>query len=201
LLARLTSGGSVGRVAAWVVACVLFVMSLAKTTSAEDAAVPIALQAELLAKVVAYDRNLPARARDRVRIALLTKPNDADSLRATAQMRGALGAIDRIAGFPHDEIAVSYAGGDALAAFVREQRISIVYVTPGFGADVDAIRRALDGVDVISASAVPGDVSRGIVLGFDLVSGKPKLLVNLPQMHRQNVAFSASVLKLAKVSE
>jgi len=44
-------------------------------------------------------------------------------------------------------------------------------------------------------------VPRGIVLGFDLVGGKPKMLVNLGQARKQHVAFMAEVLKLAKVFE
>jgi hypothetical protein len=179
----------------------MLVATFARTTSAEDVAVPIALQAELLAKVAGYDRNLPARAGERVRVAILTKPDDADSQRATVQMRGALGAVERIGALPHEELVVPFGGRDALAAIVREQHISIVYVTPGLSADIDAIRAALDGQSVLSATALPSDVARGVVLGFDLVSGRTKLLVNLPQMRRQNVALPADILKLAKVIE
>jgi hypothetical protein len=44
-------------------------------------------------------------------------------------------------------------------------------------------------------------VPAGIVLGFDLVSGRPKLVVNLSQARRQHVDFRAEVLKLMKVYE
>jgi len=161
----------------------------------------MALEAELLVRVAPYDKNLPARARDRLRTLVLTKSGNDDSARATAQLRVALGAIDRIGGLPHDEIVQPFTTRDALSALVRDQRIAIVFLTPGLSGDVDAIRAALDGLDVLSVSAMPNDVARGIVLGFDLVSGKPKLVVNLPQMRRQNVAFAANVLKLMKVIE
>ena len=39
------------------------------------------------------------------------------------------------------------------------------------------------------------------VLGFDLVSGKSKLLCHLGQAKKQHVAFKAEVLKLMKVYE
>lgn len=178
-----------------------FTLSVTRVTIAEDAPVPMALEAELLVRVAPYDKNLPARARDRLRTLILTKAGNDDSSRATAQLRVALGAIDRIGGLPHDEIVQPYTTKEALAALVRDQRVSIVFLTPGLSNDVDAIRAALDGLDVLSASAMPSDVPRGIVLGFDLVSGKPKLVVNLTQMRRQNVAFAANVLKLMKVYE
>jgi hypothetical protein len=36
---------------------------------------------------------------------------------------------------------------------------------------------------------------------FDLVSGRPKILVNLTQARAQHVAFSAELLKLARIYE
>jgi hypothetical protein len=60
-------------------------------------------------------------------------------------------------------------------------------------------REALSGVDVLSVSPVPEYVEQGIVLGFDVVSGKPRLLVNLGQARLQHVALRAEVLKLMKV--
>ncbi len=72
-------------------------------------------------------------------------------------------------------------------------------VTPDFDGELEALERALSGVDVLSVSAVPEYVSRGVVLGFELVSGKPKILLDLPRAKRQNVDFSASVLRLMKV--
>ena len=40
-----------------------------------------------------------------------------------------------------------------------------------------------------------------LVFGFDLVSGRPKLLLNLTQAKLQNVAMKAAVLKLMQVFE
>lgn len=182
-------------------ACLALGIAFTRPTIAEDAPVPMPLEAELLARVAPYDKNMPARARDRLRIVILTKAGNDDSARAMGQLRVALGAIDRIGGLPHDEVVLPFTGKETLASLVREQHVGIVFLTPGLSADVDAIRGALDGLDVLSVTSVPTDVPRGIVLGFDLVSGKPKLVVNLTQMRRQNVAFAASLLKLMRVFE
>jgi hypothetical protein len=40
-----------------------------------------------------------------------------------------------------------------------------------------------------------------VVLGFDLVGGKPKLVVHLRRAREQAVELSSQVLKLAKVIE
>ena len=189
--------------ARWMLAATALVALFAVTRAgrAEDVAVPVGLQAELIAKVASYDKNFAERAGDRAQIAILTKAGNADSTRTAAHMQSALGALPQVGGLPHDEHMVTWSGGGALAAYVKARRIAIVYVTPGFAEDIAEMSGALDGVDVLSVAAVSEYVPKGIVLGFDLVSGKPKLLVNLTQAKRQKVSFKAEVLKMMKVFE
>ena len=162
---------------------------------------PIGLEVQLLAKVASYDKHLPERAGERVEVLIVTMPGNADSTRAAAQMQSALAGIAQIDDRPHDDVVLSFAGGPALADACKKRRASIVLFTPGFAEQLDAIRTALDSVDVLSVSSVASYVPKGIVLGFDLVSGKPKLLVNLTQAKKQKVQLSAEVLKLMKVYE
>src|SRR4051794_31077769 len=143
---------------------------------AESVTAPVVLQAELVAKVAEYDRNFPARAGDRARVLLVTQPTNADSVTVAQQMSAALGRISQIAGLPHDESILPYPGAVELARICRDRHVSIVYFGPGFRNDVAEIRAALAGVDVLSVASVPDYVREGIVLGFDVVSGRPKLL-------------------------
>lgn len=167
----------------------------------DDVAVPVNLQAELVAKVAAYDRNLPARAGDRVHVVIVVKAKDDGSARFGKHLESALGGVDRIGGLPHDEAIVTYTSAKALADLCRAKRVAIIYLAPGLGEEVSQIRGALEGVNVLSVSAVAGDVAKGVVLSFDLVSGKPKIVVHLGQAKRQDVQFKAELLKLARVIE
>jgi hypothetical protein len=177
-------------------------LCLTKRVAAEDVVVPISLQMELMLKVATYDKNLQQRAGDAVRIAVLIKVADADSVRSGAQALKTLSVVGDVAGMPLERTSVSYSDGPALARVIRDSRISIVYVTPGFDEEnLDVIARALDGVSVLSAGAHGKYASRGVVLGFDLIGGKPKLLVNLELAKRQHVELSSSVLKLMRVVE
>jgi hypothetical protein len=174
--------------------------ALAGPALAEEVAVPVALQAELLVKVAAYDKNLKPRAGDKVKVAIVLKANEGDSERIAAQMKKALGGKDRIAGLPLEVSSVKFVDAAALAKHVKSKKITIAYFTSGFSAnEIKSIATALEGANVLSAGAVAKYVPNRMVLGFDLVSGKPRLLVHLPQAKRQNVDLSSSVLKLMKV--
>jgi hypothetical protein len=166
---------------------------------ADDVAVPVSRQAELLVHVAAYDRSLPARAGGKVRVLIVTNPDDGDSRTIAAQMDAALHGFDNIAGLPYEITTTPYGGAPQLAAACRANRISIVYVTPGLDGQVGGLARGLEGVDVLSVAALARYVERGVVLGFDLVSSKPTLVINLTQAKKQNVNIDAQVLHLMKV--
>lgn len=166
---------------------------------AEETAVPAELQAELIAKLTAYDRNFPARAGDAVRILVVVKPGDVRSKLSAAAMQLAFSRLDRIGGLPHQEKIVQYETADGLAKLCRANRAAVVYITPGFDAGVEDIRTSLRGVDVLSVAAVAEYVPRGVVLGFELLSGKPRISLNLEQAKQQNVNFKADALSLMKV--
>jgi len=166
---------------------------------AEQVSVPVSRQAELLVRVAAYDRNLPARAAGKVHVLILTQPDDTDSRATAAQMDAALHRFDSIAQLPFDVTTSNYPGGNALAAQCRSGHVAIVYVTPGLDARIGEIAHALDGVDVMTIAALGRYVAQGSALGFDLESGRPQLLINLTLAKKQNVAIQAEVLHLMKV--
>jgi len=171
-----------------------------RRSDAEEVAVPIELQVDLLVKVAAYDKHMPARAGDRVRVLILTKGGDPESARAALLVARALGTRDAIAALPHEETTAPFTDGPALAGAIAASRLSVVYFTPGFSdGEIAATAAALSGVDVLTVAALPRYVPGGVVLGFDVLSGKPKLLVHLAQARRQRVELSADVLSLMRV--
>jgi hypothetical protein len=174
--------------------------SLPRLAFAEDIAVPLPMQVQLFSSVADYDKGFAERAKGKVKIVLLTSKNP-DSARAASQIQGALGRAANIAGMPHEESTVKFESGAALANLVKSQGISVVFVMPGFQSEIADIKKSLDGVNVLTVATLGSYVQQGIVLGFDVISGKPKLLVNLPQSRAQKVAFKAELLKMVKVIE
>jgi len=177
----------------------LAALSLSRRGSAQSMPVPTGAQAELIAKLAGFDRNFAARAGSKAVIILAAMPGDADSMSAALEMKAAFARLPTVGNLPHEELIVTQSSPGALADLVRAKRAAIVYLGPGFDKQIPAIRDALSSLDVLSVGAIPGYVPSGIVLGFDLVSGRPKLLIQVVQARKQKVAFPASVLSLMKV--
>jgi len=171
----------------------------ARSSRAQTAGVPAELQAQLLSKLSVYDRNFAARAGDVALVLILVKSGSAKSTRSGATIKAALAQLDRFGGLRHEEQVVPFESAAALASLCRSKRAAVVYVTPGLDNEIDAIKSSLAGVDVLSVAAVPEYVPRGIVVGFEVVSGKPKLSIHIGQARQQRVDFKADVLKLMKV--
>jgi hypothetical protein len=181
----------------FVLFCLAFL--LARHAHAESMSVPPSTQAELLAKLAGFDRNFRARAGGKAVILLVAMPGSSDSMRGALEMKGALASLPKVGDLPHEEQVITYSSAQALVDTVRSRRAAIVYFGPGFEKQIPALRDAFSSVNVLTVGGVPGYVPSGVVLGFDLVSGRPKLLVHVVQARKQNVAFPASVLNLMKV--
>lgn len=177
----------------------LFALLLTTPGSAHNMSVPTGAQAELLAKLAGFDRNFAARAGGKAVILVAAMPGDAESMSAALEMKAALARLPKVGDLPHEEQIVVHSNAAALADLVRSKKAAVVYFAPGFEKQVPAIRDAFSSLNVLTVGGVPSYVQNGIVLGFDLVSGRPKLLVHLVQARKQQVSFPASVLNLMKV--
>ena len=179
----------------------LVILLVASRGLAQETSVPADIQAALVAKLASYDRNFAARAKGTARLVLLVKKGSGKSKLAADSFKGALSKVDRIGGLPHEEQTLIYENAAAVVKLCQAQHIAIVYVTPGLESEIAVLREALAGTSVLSVSPVEAHVEMGIVLGFAIVSGRPKLVLNLRQARRQKVDFRADVLKLMKVQQ
>lgn len=166
---------------------------------ADAVPVPASVQATLTAKLLAYDRGLPNRAGDVVRILVLVDPSEGQSQKIANEFGGAMKGKATIGSLPIEVVTANFNGANAVAARIKKERMSAVYLSSGLAKSAEAVATALKGVDVMTVAAEPSAVIRGIAVGFDLLSGQPKILVNLNQAKLQNVQLPASVLSLALI--
>ncbi len=179
-----------------------FVASLSLTTGtlADSASVPLGLQVDLIAKITDYDRNLPGRSEGVVRVAVVTRREVVESASAAARAMNALSNVATISGLPHEDSLVEFTDGASLATLCKSRSISVLYVMPGLADVAASLSEALAGIPVLVVSATAEGVSKGMDLGFDLIGGKPKILVNPRALQRQGIRLSSDLLTIAKVT-
>lgn len=161
--------------------------------------VPANLQAQLVVKVAAFDRNFAARAGATAKIVIVQRAGDADSTRLASAVAKTLGELGDVAGKPKQIEVVAFAGAQAIADRVKNGHLAIVFFSLGLEGDLPAIAAALNGVDVLTYGATAAHAAKGTVVGFDLEESKPKLVVNPARAKAQNVSFKAELLKLARL--
>lgn len=161
--------------------------------------VPANLQAQLVAKVTAFDRNFAARAGAKAQFLVVQKAGDADSTKLASSVAKALGDLGDVGGKPKGVETIAFPGAAALAAKVKSAKIAVVYFSSGLEGEMAAVAGALASGDVLSFGASGAHAEKGSVVGFDLEEGKPKLVVNQARAKAQNVSFKAELLKLARL--
>jgi hypothetical protein len=161
--------------------------------------VPVRLQAELLSKVVAYDRGFVERARGHAKVLILVKGGDAESERIGEQIHDELGVLKDLGGLPHSQEVIRFSNPRAVVELSKSRSASVLYVSVGLLEQMGAMAALLDGVSLLTVAAAAAYVPKRAVLGFDAESGKPKLVVHLDQAHKQKVQFRPEVLKLARI--
>lgn len=183
----------------WIVVALALAVSWPRAASG-GVAVPTQLQAQLLSRLAAFDRNFVARAGPLARVLVVYKPRDQDSSSVANSVAKALAGAD-LAGVKTDITTVEYPGPEKLAARCKSDKVAVVYFGPGLEAEMASMARALAGSDVMSVGGSSTHAERGAAVGFDVEEGRPKIVVNLRVAKAQNVAFKAELLKLARVIE
>jgi hypothetical protein len=173
----------------------------AASAYAEDPAIPLQLQAELTAKLVEYAQTPSAQGVSVMRIGILVRSGSVESQHFGTELKATFGRMGTIAGLAHEEVVITWSTPAAFADEVRRRQLFAVYLTPGLRGEISAIARALEGLSIISVAAIDTYVAGGAILGFELVSGRPRMVLNLPQARKQGVAFRAQVMKLMRIVE
>jgi hypothetical protein len=180
-------------------ACALIVLLFLPLSRAlaDEVSVPIELQVDLLGRVAKFERTFASKGTAPATVLVVTRTGVTSSTRAGAQLNAALSHAANLAGRPLTMVNHSFTNAAALKTAAAS--VAIVYLTPGLSDEVKNIAQALAGLHVLIVASAMGDVERGAVLGFELESARPKIVVNLPQARAQNLDFNSQLLRLSKV--
>lgn len=167
----------------------------------EAGELPASKQAIFLARVIAYDANLKARAGPTVNIAILTKKGDAESERSADAVLKAFAPLEAatVLGLPVKVSAIGFTGREALDQAIRAGGIDTLYVCQGLEphlADIKAVARSRK---VLTMASRERQLKEGVSLGVFLVDGKNTIMVNLDASREEGVAFGPELLRLVTV--
>jgi hypothetical protein len=167
--------------------------------SADAPTAPIAVQAQIITRILPFERGFAAKPPGEVQVVIALRSGDADSESAALKMSKALGDIGKIADKPLRVTTVPYTSAQQLAAECRKRSAHVLFITPGLASDAGPLATALIGSGMLSVAAVEPYVPAGIVLGVEVVAGKPRMSINLKQAKSQKLDFPSAVLKLARI--
>lgn len=168
--------------------------------AADEVSVPAELQVALLERIVHYERTFAAESAP-VHVLVVSRASSPESVRVGGQLVAGLRRAGTLGGRPVEASAHAYGTAAALRAEVGATHARVVYLAAGLGDQVPAIASALAGAGVITVAAVGADVDRGAIVGFELVSSRPRIVVNLTVARAQQLQFNGQFLRLARVVE
>jgi hypothetical protein len=162
---------------------------------------PPAKQALFLARVIAYDANLKARAGPAVNIAILSKKGDKDSEKMAEALFRAFTTLEsaKLLGLPVRISQVSYVGKDVLERALLAEGIDTLYVCSGLEGSHTEIKAVLRAMKVLSIGSDPAHLRMGFSLGVFEIDGRNTILVNLEANREEGVSFGPDLLRLATV--
>jgi hypothetical protein len=165
---------------------------------ADDLTVPIALQIDLLGRVVRFERSYTGHGEEPALVVVVVKGDETASVRAAALTSAAIGKIGKLGARQANVATQTFSSPAALRIASREA--DVVYLMPGFSrTDLQTIAAAFADSSVLTVGASNGDAENGAVLGFELEGSKPRIIVNLRQARAQRLDFSAQFLRLVRV--
>ena len=179
----------------------LAAVAMARPAWADSPTVPLQLQVDLSTKIIAYVQAPPVPSLDRIRIGIVVKTSSPESMRAGAELKAAFDRTGPMAGKPHEQSIVEWSSAKELGEQSRSRKLTVLYFTPGLDAEIGPSALVLAGQPIVTIGAVDSFVADGAVLGFELISGHPRMIFNLRQARKQEVVLRAAVMKLMRIVE
>lgn len=171
---------------------------LAAGIAEADSVLPAKSQANVLARVLAYDRNLKARAGDAVVVGVVYAASSAPSAAEADEMFTAFKQLEKfvLLGLPLRVEKIAFTDVAALRAAISERGIDALFVCTGLDTDVAKITTVARDVKQITLTGQRRYVSQGVAVGSVVVDNKPALIFNKTASEAEGSSFSSQFVTL-----
>jgi hypothetical protein len=181
---------------------VAMIFLLAGTVPADELPVAPDMQAHVLVRTLAFDRALPLRAGTAVGLGVVFGTPDQDSMRSQYELRRAFQRMNgtKLLGRSVVVSVHAYKSAAELERWIQEKEIDALYIAPGLGGEVGAIRALCSEHKIASMGAGRSLVEGGVAIGV-VPNGRNKLriLVNLAAARSAGMDLDGKLLQLAEV--
>jgi hypothetical protein len=176
--------------------------AVAETVPAAQA-LPASNQALLLLRVLAYDRNLRARAGQEPALVVLFRPDDPVSLRERDAIVQALREATRtfsVSGLHVRVQEVPWRGPQDLDARLAELRAAALYAGESLAADAPQISAAARARSALSFTPSRAMVEAGLALGLVHRGTRAGVVVNLAAAHAEGAELESMFLAVVEIT-
>jgi hypothetical protein len=158
-----------------------------------------AQQVTILARALAYDRDIKTDAGERIDIVVVHRLGHATAQPAE-KIATAFKTLERntIAGLPIRVTTIGYGTVSELDAQLKAAGADVLYIPPGLDEDVDSIVNVARTRKVTTLAGKRGYLDRGAALGVFVVGDRPSIFVNVEAAKAEGAAFSSELLKIAQ---
>lgn len=162
--------------------------------------VPPDRQVLILARALAYDRNLKDRAGSAVTIGLVYKEGNSESKSQMQDVSSAFGSVKKlkVSGLPIKTIALAY-GTDDLESIIANEGVDAVYLCSGLANDLDSITALTRQKQIASLADDYVYAKQGVSIVVVADGQKASLVINLKASKAEGLDLSSELLELAEV--
>jgi hypothetical protein len=166
-------------------------------SSARGEELPLSLQVQLLQKTATYITNLQPSDNGAVKVLVLYP--GAQVTRGASALASGLNQAGTVGRFKVEARAESVTN---LKAELASDKPQMIWLAPELDEkSVQSVIEQCEGSGIVTVSPVAAHVKLGVILGFDLIEAKPRILVNLKQARAQDVIFFSGLLTHSVIVE
>jgi len=168
----------------------------------DDEVLPALQRALLLLKVLAYDRNLHARAGSAVAVAVVHRRGDAASDSCSAEVLAALEELAKsavVSGLPISAADLPWSAGAAFESALQQAHPTALFICPGLEPELPAIREAARRRSVFTAASGRQLAEKGLSLGLVSGAAHARLVINIDAARAEGADLDSALLHIAEV--
>ena len=158
-------------------------------------------QVKTLARVLAYDDNLAARAGSRVVLVVLYKAGNPDFEKEATGWFTEFSKLEsyKVRGLPFHAVMAPFTSEEALDKATAELKAVALFVCPSLEDATATIKQFSQKHKTTTIGSREEQVTDGLALGVFSLNGKLVVEVNLPASRAEGAKFDSDLLRLAKV--